>query len=98
MSQLEKLAFKALRYAGHSKLFYGAFQGLHRDIPDIAQFKDRHRGERCFILGGGPSLKKIDPGKLRNEVKFAVNGIFLIYEWIGFEPTDRKSTRQNSSQ
>jgi hypothetical protein len=86
MSPLERLAFKALRSTGRSKLFYRGFETWHRDIPDIASYRNRHRGQRCFILGGGPSLKKIDPSKLRDEVTFAVNGIFLIYDWLRFEP------------
>jgi hypothetical protein len=38
-------------------------------------------------MGGGPSLKKLDPSLLKNEITFGVNGIFLIYDWLGFEPT-----------
>ena len=38
-------------------------------------------------MGGGPSLKLIDPSYLRNEATFAVNSIFLITDWLGFLPT-----------
>jgi hypothetical protein len=87
MSPLERLTFKAMRYAGQSSHFYRAFESLHRDLLDISRYRDRHRGKRCFILGGGPSLKKIDPGPLKNEITFGVNGIFLIFDWLGFEPS-----------
>ncbi len=38
-------------------------------------------------MGGGPSLKSVDPELLREEVTFGVNGIFLIEDWLGFLPT-----------
>ncbi|MBK6659127.1 MAG: DUF115 domain-containing protein [Proteobacteria bacterium] len=87
MNAVERVLFKAARAARCSRAFYGAYCGWHRDRPAIARFAGRHAGQRCFILGGGPSLKLIDPAPLRNEVTFAVNGIFLIYDWLGFEPS-----------
>lgn len=36
-------------------------------------FKNIHKGCRCFILGNGPSLKKIDFALLQNEYVFTVN-------------------------
>ena len=53
----------------------------------LRRFKDLHKGERCFIVGNGPSLKKTDFNLLRNEATFAVNGIFYMYDEIGFTPT-----------
>lgn len=38
-------------------------------------------------MGGGPSLKKIDPSHLVDEATFGVNGIYLIRDWLGFLPT-----------
>lgn len=37
------------------------------------QYKNKHRGERCFILGLGPSLKEVDLNILNNETLFVVN-------------------------
>ena len=53
----------------------------------ITDFKDLHKGERCFIIGNGPSLNKLDLTKLKNEITFGVNSIFLNYEKMGFNPT-----------
>jgi len=36
-------------------------------------FKGRHQGERCFILGTGPSLKGVNPDLLSNEITFGLN-------------------------
>ena len=54
---------------------------------DIAKFRGHGRGARCFIMGGGPSLKKIDPTFLANEQTFGVNAIYLIKDWLGFLPS-----------
>lgn len=37
------------------------------------RFKDIHRGERCFILGNGPSIKEENLAVLRDEYVFVVN-------------------------
>lgn len=37
------------------------------------KYKNAHRGERCFVLGNGPSLGKVDLERLANETVFTVN-------------------------
>lgn len=63
----------------------------NRSIPvdgdRIRQFKDLHKGQRCFIVGNGPSLNQTDLSKLKDEITFGVNGIFLLSEETGFVPT-----------
>lgn len=41
------------------------------------EVKNIHKGERCFILGNGPSLNDIDFGLLENEIVFTVNRLTL---------------------
>lgn len=36
-------------------------------------FRDRHKGQRCFVIGNGPSLKEQDLSPLAGEITFAVN-------------------------
>lgn len=50
----------------------------------LIAFKNKHRGERVFIIGNGPSLNKCDLSLLGNEYSFGVNSIFLK---DGFMPT-----------
>lgn len=52
----------------------------------IASLKNKFKGQRCFIVGNGPSLNKIDLGKLNNECSFAVNGIFYKTAEMGYKP------------
>ncbi len=41
------------------------FSPLRREsIRQLAALKDIHRGQRCFIIGNGPSLKKTDLSRL----------------------------------
>lgn len=48
--------------------------------------RNKFAGERCFIVGNGPSLNKHDLGKLKNEYVFAVNAIFYKTDEMGFMP------------
>ena len=60
---------------------------LRSDRKRLAAFRDRHQGERCFIIGNGPSLKQTDLSLLRNEISFGMNRIYLMFEELGF-PTN----------
>lgn len=52
----------------------------------LFSLKDKFRGERCFIIGNGPSLNKCDLTALSDEFTFGVNGIFYKTDEIGFVP------------
>lgn len=56
-------------------------------IQMLAELKDRHRGQRCFIIGNGPSLQKTDLSLLRNEFTFGMNRIYLMFPELGFTTT-----------
>jgi hypothetical protein len=48
----------------------------------LRQFKNKHLGEDCFILGNGPSLGKMDLEPLAAFHTFGQNKIFLIFEKV----------------
>lgn len=48
-----------------------------RRLERNAIWRDRHRGERCFILATGPSLKTQDLRPLASETCFAVSNFFV---------------------
>lgn len=48
------------------------------------KLKDLHKGQRCFIIGNGPSLKGMDLSPLKNEFTFGLNRIYLLFPEIGF--------------
>lgn len=53
----------------------------------IKKYRDIHKGKRCFIIGNGPSLRIEDLEKLKNEVTFAANKIFVAFEDTDWRPT-----------
>jgi hypothetical protein len=44
----------------------------------------RHKGQRGFIIGNGPSLRQTDMAKLKDEITFGSNRCFLGYENWGY--------------
>jgi hypothetical protein len=56
-------------------------------IQILGNFKDIHQGERCFIIGNGPSLNKTDLSLLKNEFTFGMNRIYLMFRELGFTTT-----------
>ena len=53
----------------------------------LKQFKNRHQGERCFIIGNGPSLTAGDLDNLRSETTFASNKIYLAFDQTDWRPS-----------
>lgn len=42
------------------------------NVQKINNLKNKYQGERCFIIGGSPSLSQLDLSKLENEFTFTV--------------------------
>ena len=55
-----------------------------RSVRSLRDLRDRHTGERCFIIGNGPSLKQTDLTRLRGETTFGMNRIYLAFPGMGF--------------
>lgn len=51
----------------------------------LEKFRNIHRGEQCFIIGNGPSLNKMDLGRLNEHTCFGLNKIHLICDSAGLE-------------
>ena len=54
-------------------------------IKRFKSFRNKHHGERCFIVGNGPSLNVTDLTILRNEVTFGLNRIYLLFPQPNFK-------------
>ncbi len=73
--------------------FVPDFAAVHSPVAEeydgssLRMFKDCHAGDRCFILGNGPSLSTTDLSPLADEVTFGANGIFYMTWECGFTPT-----------
>ena len=53
----------------------------------LKSIKGKYKGQRCFVLGNGPSLTPSDLDKLKDEVTFASNRIYKIFEKTDWRPT-----------
>lgn len=53
----------------------------------LKTLKRVHSGERCFIIGNGPSLCAADLNQLNGEYTFAANRIYEIFEQTKWRPT-----------
>ena len=53
-------------------------------IQRLRPLKDTHKGQRCFILGNGPSLRQTDLKRLKNEYTIGLNRIFMAFAEMGF--------------
>ena len=53
----------------------------------ITGLRNIHQGKRCFIIGSGPSINKMDLSLLKSEITFGHNAFYLIKDRVGFLPT-----------
>ncbi len=60
---------------------------LKRSTNFIRSLKNKYKGQRCFVIGNGPSLRTEDLERLNNEVTFASHGIFYIFDKTDWRPT-----------
>lgn len=56
---------------------------------ELKKYKNKFKGERCFLVGNGPSLKADDLTTLHrnNEKSFAFNRIYNIFDQTEWRPT-----------
>src|SRR6266498_1172422 len=56
-------------------------------IRRLGALKNIHKGKRAFVIANGPSLKYTDMSKLKNELTFGMNRIYLMFPELGFSTT-----------
>lgn len=85
---------KRKRFLRHQLKVSPGYQTLLRNM------RDKHQGKRCFIIGNGPSLKKLDIGLLKDEITIGSNGIYKAFsdwgfntDYIMFEDTEQTELR-----
>lgn len=62
--------------------------GLDKKSNEILlSVKNRYEGKRCFILGNGPSLSSDDLDMLKDEITFATNRIYKIFDKTEWRPS-----------
>jgi len=73
--------------AAKAAIQYAASPAGRWSAAQLDALKDRHAGERCVIVGNGPSLKEMDLSPLRSEITFGLNRGYLLFRKLGFPTT-----------
>lgn len=60
---------------------------LREKSSPLVVWRNRHIGQRCFVMGNGPSLNRMDLNKLAGETVFACNAAFLLFDRVQWRPT-----------
>jgi hypothetical protein len=60
---------------------------LSRNAVQLRRLKDIHKGRRAFVLGNGPSLRVADLDRLKGEICFAANKIYLAFDETQWRPS-----------
>ena len=58
-----------------------------RHSKDLSAYKNKHKGERCFVVATGPSLTMDDLTLLKGEVTFSMNSIIKSFDKTDWRPT-----------
>ena len=61
--------------------------GAKRSREYLSSVRDQFAGQRCFVIGNGPSLTAEDLSSLSNEITFASNRIAKIFDTTDWRPT-----------
>lgn len=60
---------------------------LNNNGRRLMDMKDCHKGERCFLIGNGPSLSPEDLHLLKDEYTFGTNMVYKIYDKTDWRPS-----------
>lgn len=77
--KLDEITFRLFNILSDIKFIFN-FR-LRAFLSNNIKFKNKHRGQRCFIIGTGPSLKKLSGNEIKsleNEIVFGVNSIYKV--------------------
>lgn len=85
LRQRRELAAQAVLTAKYRDWTFRTDTG-RANARSLANLKGAHAGERCFIMGNGPSLLKCDLDRLADEVTIVSNAHFLIWDDLSYTP------------
>ncbi|WP_251549842.1 6-hydroxymethylpterin diphosphokinase MptE-like protein [Neobacillus muris] len=93
IKKIRKFQFSYYPYLQTTFVFnmkkYFRIFGIDRKNPykRLKKIKDKHKGERCFIIATGPSLTIEDLEKLKDEITIGMNSICLAFDETDWRPT-----------
>ena len=90
LKKIIPLQFRWIFFPIYYRLTYLVWQINPHRLPSLFRLnkmKNRYHGQRCFIIGNGPSLNKMDLCLLKNEFTIGLNRIYLLFPKMGFTTT-----------
>lgn len=71
-----------------SKTVFDIYKDSFFHHPELQTFNNKHKGQRCFVIGNGPSLKAEDLNKINSfgDISFASNKIYYIFKSTKWRP------------
>ncbi len=89
MLLLEKIILRIINCFRHViSVIVVTLSGNRKKSDDyLKKVKDQYKGQRCFVIGNGPSLSASDLDKLKGEITFASNRIYKIFDSTDWRPT-----------
>lgn len=85
------LVFRGARYylrkvkELHRTLF---FRYIYKnDFMSLKSLKNKHKGQPCVLIGGGPSINKMNLDLLKDYITIACNGFYLKMDELSWSPT-----------
>jgi len=83
MNQFVKLLKHMLKVEINDKFKSSAFYVWYfKHAQRLLGYKDKHKGQDCFIIGNGPSLNSMDLKPLKNYHTFGLNKIYLLFDKV----------------
>lgn len=59
----------------------------YRNRRRLHRLHNAYLGQRCFVIGNGPSLAQTDLSRLAGEITIGCNNLFLMFDKMGYLPT-----------
>jgi len=95
---IRKITPRPLWQLGSDSYWWWHNRGRHRlaqvydrryaaSVRKLKQLQNTRIGQRCFIIGNGPSLRQMDLSPLRAEFTFGLNRIYLLFPELGYTTT-----------
>lgn len=77
--RIDKVVYRGFNVI--SDVVFFARPSIRKEISRNGRYRLVHNGQRCFIIGTGPSLNNIDPclvDRIKDEIVFGVNSFYKI--------------------
>jgi len=81
---IKKIIPKSIYFKSAEFFLYQKYKKL---LKDNKKLKNQYKGKRCFIIGNGTSINKMNLNLLRNEYVFAMNYFYNYKDFFSIKPS-----------